>query len=147
MIESYNKLKANGKNFEIVFVSWDKDEDEFEDYYKDMPWMAINKEHEDKIDGLNEHFGIDGRSSTVYPHVLAFPIKKPHTKMGPRGTGGSRRSHWRGPVATSAKNTEQISELGGSGGMPPRKFFFNDAKCCNLGHFLIFFSGLSGRRL
>ena len=111
MIESYNKLKANGKNFEIVFVSWDKDEDEFEDYYKDMPWMAINKEHEDKIDGLNEHFGIDGRSSTIYPHVLAFPIKKPHTKMGPRGTGGSRRSHWRGPAAASAKNTEQIREL------------------------------------
>ena len=40
------------------------------------------------------------------------------------GTGGSRHSHWRGPAAMSAKNTEQISELGGSGGMPPGKFFF-----------------------
>ena len=34
-------------------------------------------------------------------------------------TGGSRRSHWQGPAASSAKNTEHISELGGSGGMPP----------------------------
>ena len=40
------------------------------------------------------------------------------------GTGGSRRSHWRGPVASSAKNMEQISKLGGSGGMPPGKIFF-----------------------
>ena len=40
------------------------------------------------------------------------------------GTGGSRRSHWRGPTSASAKKSEQISELGGSGGMPPGKFFF-----------------------
>ena len=39
------------------------------------------------------------------------------------------------PVAASAKNTEQISELGGSGGMPLGKFFQNNAKCCKLGHF------------
>ena len=38
-------------------------------------------------------------------------------------TGSSRRSHWRGPAAASAKITEQISELGGSGGMPRRKIF------------------------
>ena len=60
------------------------------------------------------------------------------------GTGGSRHSHWRGPAAVSAKNTEQISELGGSGGMPPGNFFFNNAKCRKLGHFLIFVRPLGG---
>ena len=39
-------------------------------------------------------------------------------------TGGSRRLHWRGPTAASAKITEQISKLWGSGGMPPEKYFF-----------------------
>ena len=34
------------------------------------------------------------------------------------GTGGSRHSHWRGPVAASAKNTEHISELRGLGACP-----------------------------
>ena len=38
-------------------------------------------------------------------------------------TGGSRRSHWRGPTAKSDKKTDQISESGRSGGMPPGKFF------------------------
>ena len=37
---------------------------------------------------------------------------------------GSRLSHWRGPATANAKNMEQISELRGSGGMPPGKFFF-----------------------
>ena len=60
-------------------------------------------------------------------------------------TGGSRRSHWRGPAAVSAKNTEQISELGGSGGMPPEKFFFSNARCCKLDHFFkIFVRPLGG---
>ena len=59
-------------------------------------------------------------------------------------TGGSRRSHWRGPAAASAKNTEQISELGGSGGMPPGKFFFDNAKCCKLGHFYHFCQAFGG---
>ena len=54
-----------------------------------------------------------------------------------RPTGGSRHSHWRGPAAASAKTTEQISELGGSGGMPLGKIFFNNAKCCKLGNWAI----------
>ena len=38
----------------------------------------------------------------------------------------------------------QTSELGGSGGVPPGKFFFDNAKCCKLGHFFSFLSGLLG---
>ena len=62
-----------------------------------------------------------------------------------RHTGSSRRLHWRGPVAASAKNKEQISELGRSGGMPLGNFFFfHNAKCCKLGHFFIFVRLLGG---
>ena len=46
------------------------------------------------------------------------------TYLGLMPTGGSRRSHWWGPAAASAKNTEQISELWGSGSMPPGKIVF-----------------------
>ena len=53
-------------------------------------------------------------------------------------TGGSRSSRWRGPAVANAKNTEQISEFGRSGGLPPGKFFFDNAKCCKLGHFYHF---------
>ena len=68
------------------------------------------------------------------PEILRLlgPLKAP-------STGGSRRSHWRGPAAGSAKNTEQISDLGGSEGMPPGKFIFNKAKCLKLGLFFFIF--------
>ena len=53
-------------------------------------------------------------------------------------TGGSRHSHWRGPAAPSSKNAEFISELGGSGGMPPRKIFLN-SMMQNAANWTIFF--------
>lgn len=40
LAEFYKKLHAE-KNFEIVFVSSDKNEGEFQEYYKEMPWLAL----------------------------------------------------------------------------------------------------------
>lgn len=39
----YSKFKQgpNGSKFEIVFVSSDKDEKSFQEYYNDMPWLAL----------------------------------------------------------------------------------------------------------
>lgn len=43
LVDFYNKLKASEQNFkfEIVFVSWDKDENAFRDYFSTMPWLAL----------------------------------------------------------------------------------------------------------
>ena len=61
-----------------------------------------------------------------------------------RFTGGSRRSHWRGPAAANAKNTKQISKLGGSVDVPPRKFFFIMRKMLQIRPFFIFVRPLGG---
>ncbi len=37
----YTDLKANGKAFEIVFVSADRDESSMKSYFEDMPWLAL----------------------------------------------------------------------------------------------------------
>ena len=34
-------VPAGGKKIEIIFVSSDSDEDEFKEYYEDMPWTAV----------------------------------------------------------------------------------------------------------
>ena len=41
--EWYNKFKksSKGDKLEMVFVSSDKDEDAFNEYYKEMPWHAV----------------------------------------------------------------------------------------------------------
>jgi len=41
LVKVYNELKERGKGFEIVFISSDRDEEAFEDYYKSMPWLAL----------------------------------------------------------------------------------------------------------
>lgn len=37
----YDKLKSEGRNFEVVFVSSDRSIDSFGQYFKTMPWLAI----------------------------------------------------------------------------------------------------------
>ena len=35
------KKGSNGSKFEIVYVSSDKDEKSFQEYYSEMPWLAL----------------------------------------------------------------------------------------------------------
>jgi len=59
LVKTYNKLKAAGKQFEIVFVSSDRDAKSFADYYGTMPWLAIPQG--DKRKGqLSKIFGVEG---------------------------------------------------------------------------------------
>ena len=37
----YNKLAAQGKNFEVIFASSDRDASAFAEYFGTMPWKAI----------------------------------------------------------------------------------------------------------
>jgi len=37
----YNEMKAANKNFEIVFVSSDRAQSAFDEYYRTMPWLAL----------------------------------------------------------------------------------------------------------
>ena len=43
LAETYEKLNAgpNGKVFEVVFVSSDHNEPEFDEYFRTMPWLAM----------------------------------------------------------------------------------------------------------
>ncbi|CAF3969106.1 unnamed protein product, partial [Rotaria sordida] len=41
LIEFYKK-HAETKKFEIIFISSDNDEDSFNEYYEDMPWLALD---------------------------------------------------------------------------------------------------------
>jgi len=41
LIKTYNAIKAAGKQFEIVFVSSDRDMGQFSEYFGTMPWCAI----------------------------------------------------------------------------------------------------------
>lgn len=41
LIQVYNRLRAEGKKLEIVFVSFDRDEEGFKEHFECMPWLAV----------------------------------------------------------------------------------------------------------
>ena len=59
MIDFYNKYSKE-KKFEIIFVSSDEDKESFDEYYKDMPWLKLDHQAQDKKDELDEKFGVSG---------------------------------------------------------------------------------------
>jgi nucleoredoxin len=54
LVEFYNEVNKDGKKVEIVFVSADNEEEEFEEYYGSMPWLAV--EFDDVLDEVMEKY-------------------------------------------------------------------------------------------
>jgi len=60
LIEVYNKVRQAGKVFEIIFASLDKDEDTFNEYFEDMPWIAIPFSDRKRKDEMSSKFNVKG---------------------------------------------------------------------------------------
>jgi nucleoredoxin len=60
----YDELKGRGEGFEIVFVSADEDQAAFDEYYGEMPWLALP--FEDSLQqSLAQYFDISGIPALV----------------------------------------------------------------------------------
>ncbi|KAL6351455.1 hypothetical protein AAG906_040809 [Vitis piasezkii] len=62
--EAYNELSSND-DFEIIFVSGDKDDESFNGYFSKMPWLMIPFSDSDARDQLNELFKVMGIPNLV----------------------------------------------------------------------------------
>jgi len=63
-VQWYTKdLKSKG--LEVVFVSSDKDEEQFKDYFKEMPWLALDFEDRKRKAQLSGMFGVSGIPALV----------------------------------------------------------------------------------
>jgi len=60
LAEKYKELKKAGKNFEMVFLSSDKNEGEFTNYHKEMPWLALPYSNRRAKKKLSNKFGVEG---------------------------------------------------------------------------------------
>uniref|UniRef100_A0A3Q2DB49 Nucleoredoxin n=3 Tax=Cyprinodon variegatus TaxID=28743 RepID=A0A3Q2DB49_CYPVA len=60
LVESYRIIKESGHKFEIVFVSADRSEESFKQYFSEMPWLAIPYSDEARRSRLNRLYGIQG---------------------------------------------------------------------------------------
>lgn len=62
---TYNKVKADGKAFEVIFVSSDRDAGSWKEYFDEMPWLAVPFEDQARIAAIKSHFQIRGIPSLV----------------------------------------------------------------------------------
>ena len=49
----YQTMKEAGKKFEIVFISSDRDENDWQSYFNEMPWLALPFNEREKKVRLN----------------------------------------------------------------------------------------------
>lgn len=62
----YKELNEQGKGFEVVFISSDEGDEEFKEYYKDMPWLALPYADRELQTKLGEYFEVRGIPSLVF---------------------------------------------------------------------------------
>ncbi|KAG9454041.1 hypothetical protein H6P81_006945 [Aristolochia fimbriata] len=77
LVSIYNSLIAKGEDFEIVFISIDKNEAEYYECYQSMPWLALPFRDEN-VKLLSKYFNIQGIPSLV----IIGPDGKTVTKEG-----------------------------------------------------------------
>ena len=71
--EFYNKIKAMGVEFEIIFVSSDKTQKEFEDYFNEMPWLAVPF-GDSRIQTIKDMYEIHGIPTLIFLSPLTGEI-------------------------------------------------------------------------
>jgi len=79
LAEAYDKIRANGKALEIIFVSSDKDEKTFSEYHAEMPWLALPFDKRDLKAQLSKKYKVQGIPSLV---LLDAATGKTITKNG-----------------------------------------------------------------
>uniref|UniRef100_J3LPM5 protein-disulfide reductase n=1 Tax=Oryza brachyantha TaxID=4533 RepID=J3LPM5_ORYBR len=79
LIEAYNELVSQGKSFEVVFVSSDRELEAFNNYFAKMPWLAVPFSDSEGLAGLKKRFKVRG-----IPHLVILDAKsgEVYTKDG-----------------------------------------------------------------
>ncbi|XP_076076116.1 nucleoredoxin-like [Mytilus galloprovincialis] len=65
LARKYTKYKQQYPSFEIVFVSSDRSENDFDSYFSEMPWLALPFNEEGKKNKLMAQFGVRGIPALV----------------------------------------------------------------------------------
>jgi nucleoredoxin len=66
LAQYYRDLKAAGKNLEVVFVSSDRDEHSFNEYYGEHPWLALPFGDRDRKGKLSQKYKVQGIPTLVF---------------------------------------------------------------------------------
>jgi len=100
LAEAYKKLKALGKNFEIVFASSDRDQNSFDEYYGEMPWAAVPYEERDLKNKLSKKFKVRGIPTFVIIDALTGDLINDKGREAISNDPEGENFPWRPPTFT-----------------------------------------------
>ena len=60
LAEKYKELRAAGHEFEVIFVSSDRSEEDAASYYADMPWKMLKYSERDIKSSVSQAFNVNG---------------------------------------------------------------------------------------
>ncbi|CBI28535.3 unnamed protein product, partial [Vitis vinifera] len=64
LTDAYHKIKAKDSGFEVIFISSDRDQTSFDDFFSEMPWLALPFGDERK-ESLSKMFKVQGIPKVV----------------------------------------------------------------------------------
>jgi len=59
LAEFYNEVNKAGKQMEIVFATYDRDQKQFQEYFHEMPWLTLPFE-DPRIETLSDLYNCEG---------------------------------------------------------------------------------------
>jgi len=107
LAERYKELVGKGEDFEIVFVSSDKDEPAFKEYYASMPWLALPFADREAKAKLSKKYKVQGIPSLILLDDQGEVI----TKEG-RDAIMNDPSEWKPPTLWETLSGELLSKSG-----------------------------------
>jgi len=116
LVETYNAIKEAGKDFEIVFVSSDRDEGAFDEYYSEMPWLALPFADRDRKSALSKMFKVQGIPTFVLLDNEGNVVTKKGRDMVSNDPTGTKFP-WIPPTLQGLVGTEFVSADGSTSGV------------------------------
>lgn len=93
LIKIYEKLKARNANMELFFVSSDRSEKEFDEYYGTMPWATLQFGSPAK-DDLSSHCRVDGIPSLVTVDAKTMQVVNFNARSGAMADPAGENFPW-----------------------------------------------------
>jgi nucleoredoxin len=103
LVETYKTIKNDGKKFEIIFASSDKDDASYKEYFHEMPWLALPfKDH--RIKELSDLYGVEGIPMLVIVDPATGKVINPSGRGSVEGDPKGAEFPWNPKALNSVEN-------------------------------------------
>jgi len=95
----YNEMKKLGKSFEIVFISSDRSPENFQEYYKIMPWVALPFADRETKGKLSKKFDVQGIPRLLLLDPKTGEVTNPRANQDVVSDPSGKKFPWYNPHA------------------------------------------------